>query len=179
MANINIFNITWQNIADNMLPWYWRDLEVFSPGVDNRFWLRDYVRSMMHSIEFITDNLFELSFNINKKVNRTGQFGVMEIFINDDFDATFRRIFLEDAGGITNFNYDFYLQGETDPTPQSFYKQGEVDPSPKTFWLAIEGAGEFDFFVMIPSAVSVDLARLRSVVNTYVNAGKLYDVIFF
>ena len=161
------------------MPWYWRDLEVFSPGVDNRYWLRDYIRAIMQSIEDITDRLFELAFNIQKKTNRTGQFAVLEISLNTDFDPTFRRIFLSDAGGITNYNYDFYLQGETDPTPQSFYKQGEVDPSPKVFWTGIESAGEFDFIVNIPSAVSVDQARLEGVVDTYKQAGKLYNVIFF
>lgn len=175
--NIDIFNITWINIADNLLPWYWRDLEFFSPGVDNRLWLRDYVRSIMGSIEDLTDRLFELAFNINTKITRTGQFAVLEISLNDDFDATSRRIYLSDAGGLSNYNYDFYKQGETDPTPQSFYKQGEVDPAPKTFFTGIETAGEFDFHVNVPVAVSFDLARMRSVVDTYRQAGKLYDIV--
>jgi hypothetical protein len=162
-----------------MLPWYWRDLEPFSPGVDNRYWLRDYNRAILMSIESITDDLFELAFNIQKKTNRTGQHGVLEISINTDFDPTLRRLFLTDAFGPANYNFDFYKQGEVDPTPQSFYKEGEVDPFPKIFWLGIESAGEFDFIVNIPSAVGIDVAQLRSVVDTYKQAGKIYDVIFF
>ena len=79
----------------------------------------------------------------------------------------------------TNYNYAFYLQGETDPNPKSFYKQGEVDPSPKTFFTGAESAGEFDFNINIPSAVSVDVPQLRSVVDTYKQSGKRYEIIFF
>ena len=177
--NINFFNISWINIADNLIPWYWRDLEQFSPGISNRFWLRDYIRSALLSIEDLTNRLFELAFNIDKKIKRTGQVGVMEIALNEDFDIVLKRIFLSDAWGAGNYNYDFYLQGETDPTPQSFYKQGEVDPDPKIFFTGVERAGEFDFYVNLPIGLSLDFDRFNSVIDTYKNAGKSYDIIFF
>ena len=177
--SIQIFNITWLNVSDNLLPWYWRNIDFYDQGNENPFWLRDWCRSTLIPIENLTNRLFELAFNIQHKTNRTGQHGVLEIVLNDDFDAAVRRIFLSDAAGPGNYNYDFYKQGETDPTPQSFYKQGEVDPTPKTFFTGIESAGEFDFFVNFPVAVSVDEPRLRGVVDTYRPSGKRYDVLYF
>ena len=131
----------------------------------------------MEAFQNLTNRLFETAFNIDKKIKRTGQHGVLEITINDEFDFTLRRIYLSDAFGFANYNYDFYKQGEVDPSPQSFYKQGEVDPSPKIFFTGFESAGEFDFYINIPAAVSYDNARLHGVVNTYKASGKRYDII--
>ena len=177
--SIQIFNVTWLNVSDNLLPWYWRDLSAFEVGNTNPYWFRNYMRAIMEAIEDLTNRLFATAFNIQKKTNRTGQHGVLEISLNDDFDSALRRIFLADAYGALNYNYDFYKQGETDPSPQSFYKQGEIDPSPKIFFTGAESAGEFDFYINIPSALSVDVPRLRSVVDTYKQSGKRYDIIFF
>jgi hypothetical protein len=176
---IQIFNITWINVSDNLIAWYWRDLEIYDPGNENRFWLRDYVRAILGSIENLTNRLFETAFNINKKVTRTGQNAVLEITLNDEFDSVTRQIFLSDAEGLTNFNYDFYQQGETDPTPQSFYLEGEVDPAPKTFFTGGESAGALDFHVNIPNTISVNVPRVQAIVNTYKPSGKRYDLIFF
>lgn len=133
----------------------------------------------METIEHITNHLFENAFNNQKKYFRTGQHSVLEIALNSDFDSVLRRIYLSDAFGLSNYNYAFYLQGEVDPNPKSFYKQGEVDPSPKTFFTGAESAGEFDFIVNIPSAVSLDIPRFRGVVDSYRTLGKRYDIIFF
>ncbi|MCK5641781.1 MAG: hypothetical protein KAJ19_13345 [Gammaproteobacteria bacterium] len=176
MAN-EIYNITWVNISDNLMAWYLRNLLAYDPDNENPTWLLHYQRVIMEAFQLLTNRLFETAFNINIKIKRTGQHGVLEITINDEFDFTLRRIYITDAYGATNYNYDFYKQGEVDPTPQSFYKQGEVDPAPKTFFTGGESAGEFDFYINIPAAVSYDQARLQGVVNTYKTSGKRYDLV--
>ena len=174
---INIFNITWVNMSDNLMAWYLRNLAVYEPTTVNPTWLLWWQRAIMEALQPLTNKLFETAFNIDKKIKRTGQHGVLEITINDEFDFTLRRIYLSDAFGAGNYNYDFYKQGDVDPTPQSFYKQGEVDPVPKTFFTGIESAGEFDFNINIPAAVSYDHDRLHGVVNTYKTSGKRYDIL--
>jgi hypothetical protein len=177
--SIQIFNITWVNISDNLLPWYWRDLSAYDPDNTNPFWMRNWMRCIMEAIEDLTNQLFENAFNNQKKYYRTGQHGVLEIVLNSDFDSVSRRIYLSNAFGLSNYNYSLYLQGETNPNPLDFYKQGEVDPSPKTFFTGAESAGEFDFIVNIPSALSIDIPRFRGVVDSYRTLGKRYDIIFF
>lgn len=176
---IQIFNITWINVSDNLIAWYWRNLEYYDPGNENPLWLRDYMRAILGSIENLTNRLFENAFNNQKKYFRSGQKEVLEISLNTDFDSVARRIYITDAFGLSNYNYDFYLQGETDPTPMSFYLQGEVDPAPKTFYTGVESPGEFDFYVNIPSAVSIDVPRFRGVVDSYKTLGKKYDLVYF
>ena len=107
--SINIFNITWVNISDNLIAWYLRDLENFVPGIEKRYWLRDYIRAINQPIEDLTNRLFENAFNNQKKYFRTGQHQVLEITLNDEFDSALRRIYITDAFGLSNYNYSLYL----------------------------------------------------------------------
>ena len=100
---IDIFNIIWRNVNDNLIPWFWRDIRVFRENAKNYLWLAEFSYCVLISIENLTDRLYQLAFELDLRLRYTGQVAILEFCLNDYFDNTQRRITVTDATGAYNF----------------------------------------------------------------------------
>lgn len=171
---IEIFNITWRNVNDNLIPWFWRNITYFKASAVNQTWLKEYLFSILIALQNLTNRLFEFAFESQNLLIYNGQVTILAFCLNDYFDAVLRRIYITD---VTAFYFELYLQGESIIIPFSLYLQGEIDPAPFDMYLSIEVTGDFDFFVAVPAGLAYDIDRMKQIINTYRGAGKRYSII--
>ena len=170
---IDIFNIKWRNISDNLIPWFWRDVKLFIETAVNEKWLLEYAYSIMNSFEYITNNLFELAYDLNQRLLYNGQVAVLEFALNDYFDSALKRIYISDA----YISLTLYLESEPDPNPLTVYLEGEPNPDPITMFLLAEKYSEFDFYVNVPAGLTYNHNRMVQIINRYRVAGMRYDIL--
>ena len=163
--NIEIINITWRNVSDNLIPYFWRDISLFRPLAKFPTWLKEYVYCTVLPLEDLTNRLFEIAFDIEQWLTYKGQVMTLEFCLNDYFDSSFRRIFIDDDFSIAASYLDLYLAGEVNPNPFDIYQAGEPDPAPK--FLNFIKAALYDFYVNVPAGLSFDQPRLEQIVNRY------------
>lgn len=173
---IEIFNITWRNVSDNLTPWFWRVITLFRPKTTEPLWLVEYVFCIVNALTNLTNRLFELAFDLDRKNKYNGQVTILEFCLNDYFDSLLKRIYISDS--VAAF-FNLYLQSETDPSPFSLYLQGEINPAPLELYTGLERSGEFDFDVNVPSGLSFNVNRMRQIINRYRSAGMRYDITTF
>ena len=101
---IQIFNIFWRNVNDNLIPFFWRDIRIFRTDAKNYTWLIEYTYCILISIQTLSDKLYQLVFDLDLRLRYTGQVAVLEFCLNDYFDNTLRRITITDG-----VSYDFLV----------------------------------------------------------------------
>jgi len=170
---IQIFNIQWRNISDNLIPWFWRNVKLFRSGAVNELWLLEYVFCVLSAFQSLTNRLYEFAFDIDRRLLYTGQVTPFEMCLNDYFDNLQRRITISDAYET----FTLYLESEPDPNPLTIYLEGEPNPDPLTIFLLAEKYGEFDFYVNIPSGMTYNYNRMVQIINRYRIAGMRFDIV--
>jgi len=139
-----------------------------------------YLRSVIKPVQDISDDLLTLQTDTITFLDYNGQHKVLEEYLNDNYDATTRGIFITENNVSSGAQaLDIYLQGELDPSPTSIYLQSEVNPAPITMFLQGEGTGINSFTVNVPVAVVFDETTVRAQLSNYVIATKEYNIITF
>ena len=170
----NIFNIDWNNVVENLTPWFWRKT---ASGTENK--LMPELRSMIAPVQDISDDMNTLQTNTLEFLNYTGQHKAMEEYLNDLYDPSLRRIYIteNDIAGIDAVN--LYQSGEVNPEPYTFYQSGEVNPGPIAFYQSGEAVVDDNFTVNIPSSIVYDADRINSQIRNYIEASKNWDIVTF
>lgn len=98
----------------------------------------------------------------------------LEAFLNDRFDFTDRRIYIEDAENQETL----YIYTRAELNPVWLYTRAEDIPQP--VYTRGESNGDYlnDFVIWIPYGVVFDEAELRAMVATKL-AGKRYKIELF
>lgn len=178
--NTKIYNITWDNITDNMLAWYLRNLTATQATAKNPTWLVWWMRCIGAAMQSITDRFFVAMFDINEKLRYNSQVEVLNFLLNDNFDPLDRAIFYSDEFGVLNQIYTMYLQSEGQPGPFSLYMQGEsFDPilyPPFSLNIQAMAAGVVDFTINVPDALIFDSTRMYQLITQYKPAGKRFNI---
>lgn len=165
--NLSIYSIDFSKVAERLTPWFWRYPIYLS-----------YLKAALDPLQTINDTFYQYVSTTWGGLQYTGQHLALEALLNDEYDPTQRRIYI-DENDITFVSLDLYLQGETDPSPTSLYLQGETNPSPIILYLQGEGVGGENFTVNIPAGVTYTEDILRSRLSIFVLAGKSYNIVTF
>ena len=171
----NIFNIDFSNVGENLVPHFWRKQK---SGVEND--LVAYIRSVLAPIQNVSDDLLTLQQNTKEFLDYNGQHAVLEEYLNDLYDVTLRRIYITENDLPSGaFNFDLYLQSETDLSPISIYLQNETNPGPFSLYLQGESPSEHHFTVNIPVAIIFNTNLITAQIQNYSIAGKLFNIVTF
>lgn len=156
---MSIFNIDYTKLAVQLLPSRLR-----LPGMKAfALVLIAPVRSLYGRFQgFRDDALYELRHN--------GQVCHLEGALNDMFDNTARRIYIEDGDTIDAIT----LFIEEEEKPVALYVESEA--SPVYFYTDEELTTGGSFVVKVPDILAFDPNRMRALVNKYKLAGKLYEI---
>jgi hypothetical protein len=170
----NIFNIDWDNVVENLTPWFWRET---ASGTEHK--LLPYLRSMIAPVQDISDDLLTLNTETIDFLKYTGQHKALEEYLNDTYDVTLRRIFIteNDIAGIDSVN--IYQSGEAAATTYTIYQSGEVVVAPIAFYQSGEGITADNFTVNIPVTIITVSALLTAQLRNYVKASKNWNVVTF
>ena len=120
-------------------------------------WLHDYF------IRYRKAKLYQLMIS--------SQVCYLERLLNDRYDFTARRIYIDDA----IWHQAWYLYQDEELKPEWLYQEGENNP----VWLYSENeAGELkdDFVVFVPAAMDFDENEMRSLLDNYRLFGTHYKI---
>jgi hypothetical protein len=107
---------------------------------------------------------YELQFN--------GQTIYLEHVINDQFDNSSRRIYIEDTSGIS---YQYLYNKIEGRSPIYLYNKSEA-ATPIYFQNRVEQVNLIHFIVRVPTGMAYDSIKLKALVDRYKIASKNYTV---
>lgn len=95
----------------------------------------------------------------------------LQHFLNDNFDSRWRRIYIKNVSNIF-YNY-FYYKAEN-ISENYFFRISENIP----YYLKKEEEynSNVDFIVFIPASANININQLKSYIEYYKVAGKLYEI---
>ncbi len=113
--------------------------------------------------QYKTDTNYKLIFN--------GQIVYLEHYLNDIYDSTQRRIYIQDTANAV-YNY-IYNQAELLPTLMVYNANENV---PVYLINNNEAVEQIDFIIKVPSSITYNQKVMRSQVDYYKSAGKKYKI---
>jgi len=148
------------------LPWFLRRA-VFSA----------FFRAVGTVMQPINDTYAGTAGAIRERLRFTGQIVSLEYRLNDVFDATLRRIFIEDTAFL--IGVFLHTKSEAFPFPVYLFRKSEA-AAPLYIYRKSEVAGGVGFVVHVPDDLgsAITEARIRKEVDRYRAAGTSYTVIF-
>lgn len=153
--------INWKRFVVNLLPVKLRTGSVYG-----------LISAMVSGVVHIYNTLLSYNNNVTYKLAHTSQVWSIEDVLNDSFDPSQRRIYLQDAGGevVT------LIHRRTDEEPVII--QPRTDPALLIHNRSAYDGGNFDFIVITPYRYTeADIYAMRALVNYYKLAGKRFDII--
>lgn len=124
----------------------------------------------MSGVQYVNDLFY--SYYQGKKYESifTGQIVYMKRYLNDQFDAVSRRIYIQtNSGNISPFIYRF-----TEAISPFFYRKSES--TGEFIQRANESISDTDFTVYVPVALSYDSVKFNAAVDKYKLDDKTYDI---
>jgi hypothetical protein len=163
MQSYNVYNINWNNLAAWLIP---------KPMRKAVFII--LVKTCLYPLVAV-HNLF-LSFRKSKiyQLTITPQVCYLERLLNDRYDFTERRIYIDDAV----WHLPWFVYEEAENKPQWLYKASENKPT----WLYMDGEAGValnDFVVFAPADLSFDPNEMRSLIDGYKLFGTKYTIQLF
>lgn len=169
-----IYNITWSNVGKNLMFWRWRR------NVDEELSkLYGYIKSIMTSIQILSDNLNTLDDETIDFLKYNGQHKVLEEYLNDKYDAVQRQIYITENDVAQSDPLEMGLSGESVPSDVEIGLSGESITIPIELALSNEILEVDHFTINIPVTVLFDVNVLASQLANYVLAGKNYNIVTF
>jgi len=168
----NIFNIDWNNVGINLLPWFYR-----ATSDDNEAKIVPFIRSIYAPIQDISDNLLTLEQDTIEYLNYSGQHKILEEYLNDLYDVTLRRI------TITENNLASIDAIQMGLTSDTIIDKIEIGLSGETVTIAIaislsgESLSGNNFSVNMPASITFDTILLTAQLRNYVEASKNFNFI--
>lgn len=116
-------------------------------------------------LSFRASTLYEL--------NHNGQVCRLEGLLNDQFDNSPRRIYIEDAPIIL----PLYIYRRAEAKPRYLRRRSEA--MPKYIRRSTELSKGGSFIVKVPVSLVFDLSMMKALIDKYKLAGKTYKIITF
>ena len=159
----NSYDIDFPKLADWLTP-RWLTKEAF------RIFLKAcmYPLVLIHNafIRYRNAKLYEIAINY--------QVCYMEAFLNDRFDFTLRRIYIEDAETVEQL----YMYTRDEERPINLYERSEDSPVPLYTRGEVLGDLVNDFIVWVPIGCVYDEPEMRAMIATKL-CGKRYKIELF
>ena len=169
----NIFDIDWNNVVENLTPYFWRTTNDGNEAKMLANW-----RAMIKPVQDVSDDLLTLQTETVDFLQYTGQHKVLEEYLNNLYDNTLRRIFITE-NNLSVVDPNLYQTVETDPVPLALYQTGEVVISSLTLFQTGEASSGANFTVNIPSTITYDTNVITAQLRNYVEAAKTFDFVTF
>lgn len=161
--NRNIYNTNMLTLAQWIVPVKWR-------GKVTMAWVKSMAANWMD----LFDRFLAFRKRVKYKLLITPQVCYLEKALNDKYDFTQRRIFIEDG----DENDPLYLYMRAELKPVKLYKRIEALPA----WLIQRTeTAQFgvDFTIHVPADITFDSAEMRTFVNVYKLVTKTYQIVTF
>lgn len=162
---MSIFNVDFTKLSNRLTPSFLKST-AFS----------DWIKSLLNPVVTLYNDLLayrEESFRILSYNSRTK---IFEEYLNDEFDATLRRIYIVNNTNILQrvFIY-FTAEGNVNPY---IYNISESKP-PLYIRTSNEFALDVDFTVYYPNGLIFDSNKMTSIIKSVKLAGKRFAIIPF
>lgn len=146
---------------------------VFLRGTKQLAWLKTLLSALQTSnfnfTIFVSTTLFYLSFN--------GQVIYLEHILNDQFDLSLRRIYIDDDSGVNITPLVVFNKSEKQPSLVVYNKSENQVPTGAVFNKNAV-VGNMDFIIYVPNGILTTqrIAAMNQVINKYKIAGKRYII---
>lgn len=172
------YGIDFEIKVTQIFPYFWTK-SIFTKQEKTIF--LNYVYTLFSQLKPINESFIDFCVFIENRLSYTGQVLSLEKLLNDNFDNTQRRIFIECLDALPIQGVDVYLDSETDPNENDFYLDSETNPNAVTIFLDGEDPNQnnFNFSVNIPSDITQNDQVIRAILDIYVISGQQYQIIRF
>lgn len=170
----NIYNITWSNVGKNLMFWRWRRNKNNKESK-----LLAYIRSIMGSIQILSDKLFALQQETVEYLQYNGQHKVLEEYLNNIYDIVQRRIYITENDIAQLEPVAIGLSGEVVQNEVVIGLVGDTITTPISLALSNEILESNNFTVNIPIAIVYDANVITAQLRNYVLAGKNFNIITY
>lgn len=162
----NIYDIDFRELANLLTPPFLRKVKLI-----------DFLEALLKPLEEVNFNFKIFRRQAIYKVTHNGQVVYLQAVLNDSYDNSLRRIYIDDFPV-----YDpVWIYPEADENPV-YIGNATVYSDAEAF-----AATEFDFLVFVPieykpfnpQQLTIFLTQMRSLINYYKLASKRYDIIFY
>lgn len=145
------------------------------PGAIRAQRLNDWVGTLLTGLQPVNDLFVNLTDLIRYKLEFNGQVAYLETYLNNAYDPTLKRIYIDDPLTTTvQPPYIFnVVEGQNTAT---VYNVAET-PDTIYIWNSSELVGSDDFVVNVPTSVwsAPDEPQWRQYIDTYKPAGRRYS----
>lgn len=160
------YNINFSNLANKLLPPFLR-----------RPRFTDWLKALLKPLQNLNTAFKEFMQRIIYKVGFNGQVCYLEHILNDYFDNSLRRIYIDDGSSVP---LQPYIYNKVENRVKYLYNKSESKP-PLYLYNKNEYSGSVDFIVFVPSSLLTAALeqQIRALVNQYRIAGKRFSVLPF
>lgn len=132
----------------------------------------DMFKSMLEPVESINVKFVAKTEEVDYFLQFNGQTIYLEHYLNDQYDNILRRIFIENTATTNRVTIYFKSEGQA---PTNIFFKSESQPPAYLRWRS-EPVTSNDFIVWVPSDITYDETVMRSQIDLYRIAGKLYTI---
>jgi len=132
---------------------------------------KELLQAILSPLESLYNKFLAKRNEIIYKLKFNAQVVYLEHYLNDTYDPTLRRIFIQDKA---NINYNYLFNSAENRTPIYLYNRSESSP------VYVSNDSEYkyaiDYIVKVPSDITFNQIMMRSQINTYNLAGKQFTI---
>jgi hypothetical protein len=107
----------------------------------------------------------------------SGQVISLEHILNDIFDPSYRRIYIDD--GLRGTQNYIFNTSENQDEPYIFNASETANPQLYLFNNQEDTSANYDFKVMVPLTLVINQNRMKGLVNVYKEGSKTYKILTF
>jgi len=175
------YGVDFERQVQGILPYFWS----FTIGnQQEKTVFLNWVWTLFSQFKPLNVSMVDFCSFITTRLNYTGQRMALTELLNDNYDNSLRRCWIECLDNNFVEGLDIYLDSEVDPTPIVIFEDGEVNDIPITVWLDSEiqdpeSLYGQSFIVHIPITVPTSDTLIRALLDIYVIQPQEYLIIRF
>ena len=171
--NCERWNINLSRLPALISSWFsWYDMDTL---IIRKKWT-DYVISLFTSFGSFRDYGYAKCQADKYFLSFTGKHLSLTNAINDKYDNILRRIYITEFNNVGLVTNNWYIDPQKDVENKTWYLDASNDVEDKVWFLNPTGTEEINFTVFIPVTLVLDQNELMQFVNSYIIAGKIFNI---
>ena len=172
------YGIDFESQVQKILPYFWS--YTIGNNQEKTVFL-NWVWTLFSQFKPLNQSMVDFCSFITTRLNYTGQRMALTELLNDNYDNSARRCFIQCLDRNFVEGLDIYLDSEVDPTPIVLFLDSETNDIPITVWLDSEITDPDSLFgqsfvVHIPVGVPTSDEVIRALLDIYVIAPQSYII---
>lgn len=178
----NRLSIDFQRLSKQLLPHFWRD--TITTDADKVIWL-NYYCMLFSGLQYSNDDLVNFCAEIRNRLGYSGQHLALEELLNDNYDPTLRRIYIEELNNPYSEGTSIALNNEENPYSElslALNNEENITPFPLPLNNEINDPDSLyfiSFIIYIPLDITVTDVLINALVAIYAIAPKRWIIIRF